>query len=99
VTVQESTKKLYDAVLDALGGSKPTAKQRALMGRISGDYYHDFVGVPAMPAAQLVADLRTAKLGQLVDRVKAGDFEATNAEADAWAASPEGQQAYRRLLG
>jgi len=35
----------------------------------------------------------------LRQRVIDGEFDASKAESDAWAASPEGRQAFRDLLG
>jgi hypothetical protein len=65
-------------------------------------YYDDFRSPLAMPLAQLVADLGVLarsrdvtaeareKITGLAERVKAGEFDGTPAEADAWGRSPEG---------
>lgn len=46
------------------------------------------------PAGLLVDELRANNLDHLVDRVLGGDFDATRAEGDAWAASAEGLAAF-----
>lgn len=72
-------------------------------------YYHDYLSPLDLPETQLAADLastadalpepqRPAVLS-LRDRVIAGEFDASRAEADAWAASPEGRAAFRALHG
>lgn len=80
--------------------------QRAIDG-----YYHDYQSPLAFPVMQLMRDLHAlieapttgpkakAALNELGCRVINGDFDATKEEADAWAAGPEGQEAFRELLG
>ena len=98
--MQESSQKLYDAMIEAVGGiSSASRKQRAMLTRIRADYYHEWVGPLAMPVLQLVADLQNVKLGALAQRAKAGEFDATDAEAKAWSESPEGQATFREFLG
>lgn len=74
------------------------------------DYFHDFLSPLDLPEIELVNMLRVAAAGcpdamrrmamiNLRDRVINGDFDADKAESDEWAESPEGQQAYRDLLG
>ena len=70
-----------------------------------GGYYHDFLSPLATPELQLVHDL--AGVEQLPDiraavlalraRVINGDFDANAEESEAWAASEEGQDAFRML--
>jgi hypothetical protein len=81
------------AELEAAGASpEMVAKARA-------GYYHDFRSPLPMPISQLVADLVSARLPVLARRAREGDFDATKDEAEAWAASPEGQETFRDLLG
>jgi hypothetical protein len=73
-----------------------------------GGYYHDFLSPLDMPETQLISDLakvaqqlgwgdaRTAVL-DLRRRVINGDFDASKEESDEWAASEEGQDAFKRL--
>lgn len=89
--MRESSQKLYDAVTEAIGGATPTKEQSILLRRIEVDYYNDFFGVPDAPQYALAAKLEQVGLAQLIPRVIAGDFDGTRAEADEWAASPEGR--------
>jgi hypothetical protein len=70
-----------------------------IMNKAQQDYYHDFKSPLAMPEHQLVHDLRILGHESLAQRVINGEFDATKEEADAWAKSPEGQQAFRDLMG
>lgn len=62
-------------------------------------YYDDYCSPLAMPIAQLVADCRVAGLNDIAERAINGDFDATEEESDAWAASEEGQATFSELLG
>lgn len=70
-------------------------------------YYHDFLSPLATPELQLCHDLITMSEGTpnrdailaLRQRVINGDFDASKEESDDWAASAEGQDAFRRLIG
>ena len=73
-----------------------------------GGYYHDFLSPLATPELQLCEDLQKAALAHplphrthimiLRQRVINGDFDASHEESDEWAASEEGQDAFRRLI-
>lgn len=71
-------------------------------------YYHDFLSPLDFPELQLEADLRMARDLAVDPQRKAeieavrkrhinGEFDANKEESDAWAASPEGQQAFNEL--
>lgn len=69
-------------------------------------YYHDYLSPLATPELQLIEDLMTSARATswkadailaLRRRVINGDFDATTEESDEWAASPEGQETFRRL--
>lgn len=62
-------------------------------------YYDDFKSPLAMPEAQLMHDAREAGLQSIVEGVMDGRWDATREEADAWAASPDGQETFQELLG
>jgi hypothetical protein len=82
---------------------------RDMIARAIAGHYHDYLSELAMPELQLLADLRDlagqpttgpkarAALQALITRLLDGDFEASSEEADAWAASPEGQETFRQL--
>jgi hypothetical protein len=82
---------------------------KAMLTRVIDGYYHDYLSPLAMPELQLMADLRELAsapatprnsrplLRQLAGRVIDGEFDATRAESDAWARSPEGQETLRQL--
>lgn len=62
------------------------------------DFYHDFKSPLAMPEMQLLVDARKHGLTTIAEGVVEGRWDATKAESDAWAASPEGQETFRELL-
>ena len=80
-----------------------------MIKRAGDGYYHDFLSPLAMPEVQLVADLRgLAKLpvtprdsrpllAKLALAVIDGEYDASAEESEAWAASPEGRQAFAEL--
>jgi hypothetical protein len=82
-----------------------------MIRRAIDGYYHDYMSPLATPEIQLVADLlelarlpstpRDSRplLRALADAVVAGEFDATKEEADDWARSDEGRQAFRELTG
>jgi hypothetical protein len=75
---------LYDMALKARGG-----------------YYHDFLSPLDFPDLQLAKDLTavgTPAALALRNRHLAGEFDASKEESDEWAASPEGQDVFRRLV-
>lgn len=75
-------------------GAPPLMIEKARCG-----YYDDYKSELAMPIAQLVADATRAGLADIARRATDGEFDATKAESDAWARSPDGQAAFRELLG
>jgi hypothetical protein len=95
--MQESTKKLVYALEQEylLTGDQ---RLKQIIFRAKSDYYHDYVGVPAMPEIELYHELRTLGHRALANRVESGEFDATKEESDAWARSPEGQSLFRKLL-
>lgn len=62
-------------------------------------YYDDYRSPLTAPITQLVADANRYGLDTIAERAREGDFDGTTEEADAWAKSPEGQEAFRDLLG
>jgi len=68
-----------------------------MIAKARAGYYDDYKSPLATPIMQLVRDLSAAGLPELMARATRGDFDANKEEADAWAASPEGQQAYADL--
>ena len=63
-------------------------------------YYHDFLSPLALPEITLaneLAQVGTAAALALRHRVIQGDFDATTQEGEDWAASPEGQEAFKNL--
>lgn len=62
------------------------------------NHYDDFKSPLAMPETQLHADALANDLPQVAAWVVDGIFDATKAESDEWAASPEGQAVFNELL-
>lgn len=72
----------------------------AMATAAAAGYYDDFLAWIDLPINQLVADLTLAGSQEamaLRARVIDGDFDATAEESEAWANSPEGQQAFSKL--
>jgi len=94
--VTHSKDKLAQALRDA---DLPGLAELAAKG-----HYHDFLSPLALPAMELVLDLQNAvKQGNagakaLLDRHMNGEFDATDAESEAWANSPDGIAAFNSLL-
>jgi hypothetical protein len=83
----------------------------AMIRRAEAGYYHDYLSPLPFPELTLVSQLAAlanhpsrargpaglALMG-LRQRVIDGEFDASRAESDAWARSPEGQAAWAELL-
>lgn len=72
------------------------------------DMYHDYLAEDALSSMTLERELREArdacpdaerrvKIEEVRQQHMAGAFDATTEESDEWAASPEGQAAFRAL--
>lgn len=61
-------------------------------------HYDDYKSPLATPCLQLLADLREEGLDHVAEWHMDGVFDATKAESDAWAASPEGQAVFTELV-
>lgn len=70
-----------------------------LLDNARNGLYHDFTSPLAFPISQLVADLDAAGLSTMARRARDGEYDATPAESDDWAASAEGQATFRELVG
>ena len=102
---EHTTVKLARALRESRGVPEAILIERAVDSR----YYHDYLSPLAMPEVQLVADLRDLAsrpatprnsrplLREMAKRVIAGEFDATKAESDDWARSPEGQETFRQF--
>ena len=62
-------------------------------------YYDDFKSPLPLPQVQLIIDAGKHGLTDIVESAQNREWDATKAEVDAWAASPDGQAAFRELLG
>ncbi|MEY9493709.1 hypothetical protein [Bradyrhizobium elkanii] len=75
---------------------------KAMSVRAREGYYHDFLSPLPQPEMQLVNDLAiigTPQALALRERVKAGDFDASEEESEVWANSEEGQETFCKLSG
>jgi len=86
-----STEKLIRA-LQAAGASA------ALLQRARADEFNDYRSPHALPQHQLLAAARAEGLEDICRAVIAGEFDGTAEESEMWAASPEGQEAFRELF-
>jgi hypothetical protein len=106
VTDSEHTTTKLARALEAIPGVPADMIKRAREG-----FYHDFLSPLDFPEMQLVADLKELAsrpatprnsrplLRQLAQDVRDGKHDASKAESDAWAASPEGQETMAALTG
>jgi hypothetical protein len=85
--------------LDALG--LPDLAKDVAAGK-----YHDFLSPYPLPELRLVSELaryatalpdKATEIMAVRHDVINGKYDATSEESDEWAASPEGQEAFRRL--
>lgn len=86
---------------DKLAAALRKAGLNEMAGKAEAGYYHDFLSPLDTPCIQLAADLAEAGTREamaLRARHLNGEFDASREESNHWAASPEGQEAYRRLL-
>lgn len=63
------------------------------------DRYHDFKSPSATPLVDLVMDAHQAHLPSIVRMAQEGAFDATSAEADAWAETTEGRELTKLFEG
>lgn len=69
--------------------------------RAAAGYYDDFDSPLDMPITTLVADLRqvgTPAALLIAEDAMQGEFDASDAEAEAWGRSPEAQEAFANVL-
>lgn len=82
----------------------PSGQQARLVRMIQAaerGIYDDYESPLATPLNALVEDLGSLSLPEaesLIERVKAGEFDGTKEEADAWARSPEGRRTFDSLI-
>jgi len=87
---------------DILAAELTKAGLPEMAARAATGYYHDFLSPLDTPEIQLADDL--ARAGTPVamwlrEKVINGDFDASQEEAEAWAASPEGRETMAALMG
>jgi hypothetical protein len=73
-------------------------RHERLANRAEEGYYDDFLSPLATPIVQLVRDAMQMGLHGIAERAKAGEFDSTLEEAEAWRRSPEGQEVFRELM-
>lgn len=80
-------------VVDLVGAHAPDS----LVVAARDDAFHDFKSDSATPIIDLVHECERHGLHSIAKRARSGDYDATKQEADEWAASPDGQRAFREL--
>lgn len=70
-------------------------RHERLAKRAEEGYYDDFESDIPLPISQLVKDATQMGLHGIAERAKAGEFDATREEAQAWASSEEAQALFR----
>ncbi len=81
----------------ARAGADNAAVYEALAARAETGEFDDFGEAHDCGLTALHGELMQAGLTKFAQRVANGEFDATLAESDAWAASPAGQAAFARL--
>ena len=93
---------------DKLAEALRSCSLSTMADKAAEGYYHDYLSPLDFPELTLVSDLQVAaerfpdRAGLIMllrKRVMDGDFDASEEESEEWAASPEGQEAFRKLLG
>lgn len=69
----------------------------AMIERARAGFYDDYKSELAMPISQLIVDARKLGLTDIARRAINGEFDATQAEGDAWWSSPDGLAARREF--
>lgn len=69
----------------------------AMIRNAENGYYDDYKSDLALPINQLVVDAKKLNLNSIAERAMSGDFDAQDWEAEAWAASEDGQSTFREL--
>jgi hypothetical protein len=96
------TARKLSAALEAAGAP------RSIVRRAERGYYHDYLSPLAMPELSLITELRRAAkrdpdnavaLLRVAQAVAEGEHDASAAEGDAWARSPEGRETWRQFRG
>jgi len=91
--VNESTARLVAVLRE----QKPSPKMARLIERAERDEFHDFLSPLVFPQLALAEALKDDHRHALATRVLRGEFDATTAEAQAWADSPDGQATFAEL--
>lgn len=93
--------RLAAALRETAGQAQPhnAEKYEAFAKRAETGEFDDFADTHVCPITQLHDELMQAGFTKFAARVREGEFDASREESDAWAASPDGQEAYRRLVG
>lgn len=86
---------------DKLAAELTKANLPQMAARASEGYYHDYLSSLATPCIQLANDLKAAGTPEalaLRARHLNGEFDASREEGDDWAASPDGQDTFAKLV-
>lgn len=98
--MRASTQKLVDALEREVTKNPDNEKLKAIFEEAKEEAFNDYFGKYDLPQLTLVRKLREAKAGHaIIINVINGVYDGTKEEADEWAASPEGQAAFRELMG
>lgn len=73
------------------------AKYETFAKRAETGEFDDFGSPHAAPIMQLNSELMAAGFTKFAARVRDGEFDATDEEADEWAMSPDGQETLKKL--
>lgn len=72
-------------------------RHERLAKRAEAGYYDDYLSHLPTPIVQLVKDATQMGLHGIAERAKAGEFDGTKEEAEAWFSSEEGQAVLRAI--
>jgi hypothetical protein len=88
----EAQRKLVSALI--LRGAPPLMIEHAKKGM-----FDDYKSPYAAPCIMLVEACRAAGMSDMAKRAMNGEFDGTKADAEAWAASPEGRETMGQFTG
>lgn len=96
---QPTSKKLADALAAEPCAPEHEARRAVMVQGALHDHYHDYFGHSATPTMDLYTHCMQIGLTAFAARVLDDEFGASDAEGEAWAGGPDGQQMAAMLTG
>ena len=97
MTMGPATKATADRLAAAIREVATEERHHRLAKRVETGEFGDYADTHVCPITELHKLCRQFGLHTLAERVAAGEFDASKAESDEWAASPSGREAAAML--